>query len=244
MGIRTTHSEFGGRAKFGVNTVGGDDEDKVGHGTHVAGIIGGSTFGVAKKTTLISVIVTSPNAGGTWASVVAGVDWIVADYQNKGKPKSIANISLGGGGNLSIDNAVAQAIEGGIVFTLAAGNSNDDACKYSPGRVTTALTAAATNSADTRAYFSNWGSCVDLFAPGLNITSAWHLSDTANITLSGSSFSAPHLAGAIALYLGHITTSPTPKEIHEWINKQATYDIVIDPRTSPNRLLYSPTEDQ
>jgi len=243
-GIWITHKEFEGRASFGTNTVGdGVTSDANGHGTQVAGIVGGATYGVAKKTTLISVIVISASGSNTWSTVIVGLQWVVEDFQRRGKPKSVANMSLGGGRSPSADAAIAQAIEAGIHFAIAAGNLNDDACTISPSRVTTALVAGATNIVDARASFSNWGPCVDLFAPGVNITSAWIGNNTAIRTSSGTSFSAPHVAGAIALHLGHIPTYPTTKEVHDWFNKHATTDVVSDPRNSPNRFLYSPIED-
>jgi len=244
-GIRTTHNEFEGRAHFGTNTIGdGNTEDQNGHGTHVAGTIGGVTYGVAKKTTLISVIVLNGDGSGTVSSVSAGIDWVASDYESRGKPKSVANLSLGLNGiSYTVDNAVSEAINAGVNFAIAAGNSNSNACNYSPARVAAALTVGATSSNDYRASFSNVGSCVDLFAPGDSITSAWKDSDTSVATLSGTSMASPHVAGAVALHLGHITTSPSTQEIHNWFNDHATYDVVTDANTSPNRFLYSPPED-
>jgi subtilisin family serine protease len=243
-GILTTHTEYAGRAFYGSNYVGdGNTGDGNGHGTHVAGTIGGNIYGLAKKTTLVSVIVLNSSGSGSWTGVVSGVQWTVEDRIRRGSPKSVANMSLGGGATPTADAAVAAAIEAGVNYAIAAGNSNADACNYSPARVTTALTVGATTNTDARASFSNFGTCVDIFAPGNAITSAWIGSNTATSTISGTSMAAPHVAGAVALHLGHITTTENTKETHDWINNVATYDVVTNPSTTPNRFLYSPIAD-
>ncbi|MET9802807.1 S8 family peptidase [Streptomyces sp. NPDC006368] len=241
-GIRTSHSEFGGRAVVGTDTVGGgqNGQDCQGHGTHVAGTVGGKTYGVAKAAKLIAVRVLDCNGSGTTAGVIAGVDWVTA---NAVKP-AVANMSLGGGANTSLDNAVKRSIASGVSYAIAAGNGNilglpENACNTSPARVPEAITVGATDSADKRASFSNYGTCLDLFAPGVNVTSSWKDSDTATKTISGTSMAAPHTAGVAALYLAaHPTASPA--QVRDALVNNATTGKVQNPLTgSPNRLLYS-----
>ncbi|MEV4949721.1 S8 family peptidase [Streptomyces sp. NPDC053755] len=241
-GIRTSHSEFGGRATVGTDTVGGgqNGQDCQGHGTHVAGTVGGAKYGVAKAAKLVAVRVLDCNGSGTTAGVIAGVDWVTA---NAVKP-AVANMSLGGGAATSLDDAVRRSIASGVSYAVAAGNGNflglpAKACNYSPARVAEAITVGATDSADKRASFSNYGTCVDLFAPGVSITSAWKDSDTATNTISGTSMAAPHTAGVAALYLsGHPTA--TPAQVRDALVANATSGKVQDARTgSPNKLLHS-----
>jgi subtilisin family serine protease len=241
-GIRTSHSEFGGRASVGRDTVGGgqNGQDCNGHGTHVAGTVGGKTYGVAKGVKLIAVRVLDCQGSGTTAGVIAGVDWVTA---NAKKP-AVANMSLGGGANTSLDNAVKKSIASGISYAIAAGNGNilglpQNACNYSPARVPEAITVGATDSSDRRASFSNYGTCLDLFAPGVNITSSWKDSDTATNTISGTSMATPHTVGVAALYLSTHATA-TPAQVRDALVNGATNGKVQDPRTgSPNKLLYS-----
>ncbi|MEO3973957.1 S8 family serine peptidase [Streptomyces sp. CAU 1734] len=241
-GIRTSHSEFGGRATVGTDTVGGgqNGQDCQGHGTHVAGTVGGRTYGVAKNVNLIAVRVLNCQGSGTNAGVIAGVDWVTA---NARKP-AVANMSLGGGANTTLDNAVKRSIASGVSYAVAAGNGNifgqpQNACSYSPARVPEAITVGATDSADRRASFSNFGTCLDLFAPGVSVTSAWLTNDTATNTISGTSMAAPHTAGVAAL---HLASNPaaSPAQVRDAIVNGATSGKVTDPRTgSPNKLLYS-----
>ncbi|MFC4609575.1 S8 family peptidase [Streptomyces maoxianensis] len=241
-GIRTSHSEFGGRASVGTDIVGGgqNGQDCQGHGTHVAGTVGGKTYGVAKGVKLIAVRVLDCNGSGSTAGVIAGVDWVTANAQ---KP-AVANMSLGGGANTSLDNAVKKSIASGVSYSVAAGNGNilglpANACNYSPARVPEAITVGATDSTDRRASFSNYGTCLDLFAPGVNITSAWKDGDTATNTISGTSMAAPHTAGVAALYLSTHATA-TPAQVRDAVVNNATSGKVQDPRTgSPNKLLHS-----
>lgn len=241
-GIRTSHSEFGGRASVGTDTVGGgqNGQDCNGHGTHVAGTVGGKTYGVAKGVKLIAVRVLDCQGSGTTAGVIAGVDWVTA---NAKKP-AVANMSLGGGANTSLDNAVKKSIASGVSYAIAAGNGNilglpQNACNYSPARVPEAITVGATDSSDRRASFSNYGTCLDLFAPGVNITSSWKDSDTATNTISGTSMATPHTVGVAALYLSTHATA-TPAQVRDALVNGATNGKVQDPRTgSPNKLLYS-----
>jgi len=236
-GIRYTHNEFGGRALFGFDTFGGDGSDCHGHGTHVAGTVGGTVYGVAKGTTLFAVRVLNCNGSGTTSGVIAGVDWV---RLNAIKP-AVANMSLGGGASTSLDNAVSNAIASGITFAVAAGNSNANACNYSPARVVTALTVGSTTSSDSRSSFSNFGSCLDLFAPGSGITSAWSTSNTATNTISGTSMASPHVAGVAALYLSISGNSgASPATVASAIVNNATTGVVGNAGSgSPNRLLYS-----
>lgn len=235
-GIRFSHTEFGGRATSGYDFVDNDTNasDCNGHGTHVAGTVGGATYGVAKAVSLVAVRVLNCSGSGTTSGVVAGIDWVTKNH----KAKAVANMSLGGGPSTTLDTAVKNSIAGGVVYAIAAGNSNRDACRYSPARVPEAITVGATTSSDARASYSNYGTCLDLFAPGSSITSAWYTSDTATNTISGTSMATPHVTGVAALYLeGH---TATPLEVRNAIVTNATAGVVGNPgRGSPNLLLYS-----
>jgi subtilisin family serine protease len=242
-GIRTSHSEFGGRASVGTDTVGGgqNGQDCQGHGTHVAGTVGGRTYGVAKSVNLVAVRVLDCDGSGTTAGVIAGVDWVTA---NARKP-AVANMSLGGSASASLDDAVKKSIASGVSYSVAAGNGLPvvglpaNACNYSPARVPEAITVGATDSTDRRASFSNYGRCLDLFAPGVDITSAWKDDDTATSTISGTSMAAPHTAGAAALYLSSHPTA-TPAQVRDALVTGATSGKVVNPMWgSPNKLLYS-----
>ncbi|MGW4029173.1 S8 family peptidase [Streptomyces sp. NPDC004838] len=241
-GIRTSHTEFGGRASVGTDTVGGgqNGQDCQGHGTHVAGTVGGKTYGVAKNTRLIAVRVLDCRGSGSTAGVIAGVDWVTANVR---KP-AVANMSLGGSTNASLDSAVRRSIGAGISYAVAAGNGNflgqpQNACGFSPARVPEAITVGATDSADRRASFSNFGTCLDLFAPGVGITSAWRTNDTATSTISGTSMASPHTAGVAALHLAR-NPNATPAQVRDALVGNATDGRVTDPRAgSPNKLLYS-----
>jgi subtilisin family serine protease len=198
-GIRSTHSQFGGRVSldFTAFSDGYGASDCNGHGTHVAGTIGGSTYGVAKGVSLHAIRVLNCSGSGTTSGVISGVDWVTANHI---KP-AVANMSLGGGANSALDAAVEASIAAGVVYVVAAGNNNADACSYSPARTPNALTVGASTSSDARASYSNYGSCLDLFAPGSDITSAYKDSDTSTASMSGTSMASPHVAGAVALHL-------------------------------------------
>ncbi|MBQ1023152.1 S8 family peptidase [Micromonospora sp. C95] len=238
-GIRTTHSDFGGRATWGTNTVDSNNTDCNGHGTHVAGTVGGSAYGVAKATRLVAVKVLNCSGSGTNAGVIAGIDWVTA---NAVKP-AVANMSLGGGANTSVDNAVVNSINSGVTYAVAAGNGNalgqrQNACNYSPARAAPAITVGATQSNDAAASFSNYGTCVDILAPGVSITSAWHTNDTATNTISGTSMASPHVAGAAALVLS-ANPSWSPQQVRDYLVTNSTPNVISNVGSgTPNQLLY------
>lgn len=237
-GITVGHQQFGGRASYGYDAVDGDNvaQDGNGHGTFVAGVAVGSTYGVAKSANVVGVRVLDNNGSGTTAGVIAGVDWVTA---NAVRGRSVANLSLGGGASTTLDAAVRRSIAAGIPYTIAAGNSGVNAANTSPARVTEGLTVGATGNTDARASWSNYGSVLDLFAPGVSITSAWRTSNTATYTGSGTSFSAPHVAGAVALYLA-ANPGASVSAVNSAIIDSATTGKVTSPGSgSPNRLLYT-----
>ncbi|MFY1618573.1 S8 family peptidase [Micromonospora sp. WMMD736] len=235
-GIRFSHNDFGGRATSGYDAVdGGSADDCNGHGTHVAGTVGGSTYGVAKGVQLVGVRVLNCSGSGTNAGVIAGVDWVTA---NAIKP-AVANMSLGGGANTSLDNAVRNSIASGVTYGLAAGNdSGANACNTSPARTTEAITVGSTTSSDARSSFSNIGTCLDIFAPGSSITSAWYTSNTATNTISGTSMATPHVVGAAAL-VASANPSWTPAQVRNQLVSNATPNVISNAGSgSPNLLLY------
>jgi hypothetical protein len=238
-GIRYTHSDFGTRATFGFDAFGGDGNDCNGHGTHVAGTVGGAVYGVAKAVTLKAVRVLDCNGSGTTSGVIAGVDWVTANHVQP----AVANMSLGGGASTSLDTAVSNSINAGVTYAVAAGNGDrlgrqQDACNYSPARVPTAITIGATTSSDAKTSWSNYGNCVDWFAPGASITSAWYTSNTATNTISGTSMAAPHVAGAAALYLV-ANAGSTPQQVRDGLYALTTKNTVTSSSTTNNHLLYT-----
>jgi subtilisin family serine protease len=245
-GIRITHTDFGGRAVWGHNAVDTNNTDCHGHGTHVAGTTGGGAYGVAKGVALVAVKVLNCSGSGTTAQVVGGINFVTSDH-DPGE-LAIANMSLGGGVDTAIDNAVTASIADGVTYAIAAGNSNANACNFSPARVPAAITLGASDINDARASFSNFGTCLDLFAPGVNITSAWATSDTATNTISGTSMASPHAAGAAALIL---SANPgfTPQQVRDAMVAAAVPNKITSPGTgSPNLLLQvgpaaPPTQD-
>lgn len=240
-GIRVSHTQFGGRALNGYDAVDGSlpAADCNGHGTHVAGTVGGSTYGVAKGVTLYAVRVLDCAGSGTTSGVIAGINWVAGQKRLNSTIPMVANMSLGGSASSTLDNAIQTAINAGVTFAIAAGNSNANACNYSPARLSAAITVGATTSTDVRASYSNYGTCLDLFAPGSSITSAWYSSDTATAVLSGTSMATPHVAGVVALYLqGH--TTATPAAVVSALISNATPSKVTSAGTgSPNRLLFT-----
>jgi subtilisin family serine protease len=228
-GINASHAEFGGRARNVYDAFGGTGTDCNGHGTHVAGTVGSATYGVAKGVQLRGVRVLDCNGSGSWSGVIAGIDWV---RMNAVKP-AVANLSLGGGANSSVDTAATNLANSGVTLAVAAGNSNANACNYSPARASAVLTIAASDSADNRASFSNYGSCVELYAPGVNILSVGG-------TMSGTSMAAPHVAGCAAKYKGTYGDASTAT-VNSWIINNATVGVIKgNPTGTPNRLLYCP----
>jgi len=233
-GINYSHTDFSGRASFGFDAFGGDGADCDGHGTHVAGTVGGDTWGVAKNVDLVAVRVLDCNGSGTLSGVIAGIDWVT----DTASGASVANMSLGGGFSSSLNTAVSNSVAAGITYAVAAGNSDADACNFSPASTAEAITVGSTTSSDARSSFSNYGSCVDIFAPGSGITSAWVGSNSATRTISGTSMASPHVAGAAALYLQN-NASATPAEVYTALFNNSTKDIVTNSNTEDNHLLYT-----
>lgn len=237
-GIRTSHQQFGGRAVAVFDSFGGNGQDCQGHGTHVAGIVGGSTYGVAKGASLYAVRVLDCGGFGSASTIAAGVNWVTSNHINP----AVANMSLRLFGiSEFLDSAVRGSIASGVTYVLAAGNENDNASNYSPPRVAEGITVGATDISDTRAWFSNYGPVLDVFAPGVDIPSAWIGSDTDAVALSGTSMAAPHVAGVAALYLQNHRDANSfhPAVVHQMIQSNASFGRVINPVTSPNWLLYS-----
>ncbi len=238
-GVLSTHTEFGGRVLSGFSSVSDSNgtEDCNGHGTHVAGTVGGSNYGVAPGVAIVPVRVLDCSGSGSTSAVIAGIDWVIANHV-AGTP-AVANMSLGGGRSSALDIAVQSAVADGVVFVVAAGNSTANACQSSPAGEPLAITVGATTSADARSSFSNYGSCVDVFAPGSSITSAWYTSTTASNTISGTSMASPHVAGVAALGL-EIAPNSSVAQISEWITSTATQGVISDAGSgSPNLLVYS-----
>ena len=235
-GIRSTHREVSGRVLAGATAIGDGRgaQDCNGHGTHVAGTIGGATYGVAKAVSLVPVRVLDCNGSGSTSGVIAGINWVTTDHA-AGQP-AVANMSLGGGASAALDQAVDASIADGVTYAIAAGNSNADACNYSPARTAAAITVGATTSTDGRASFSNYGACVDLFAPGQNITSAWATSNNATKTISGTSMATPHVAGVAALILSRYPTED-PATLRNGLVLDASANVLTDLGTGSHNLL-------
>ena len=234
-GLQANHTQFGGRAANVYDAFGGNGNDCHGHGTHVGGTIGSSTYGVAKAVRLRGVRVLNCSGSGTTSGIIAGVDWV---RQNRVNP-AVANMSLGGGYSSSLNTAVSNLSNSGVFVAVAAGNSNANACNYSPASASVAFTVAASTSTDAKASYSNYGSCVDAYAPGSSITSTWINGGTN--TISGTSMAAPHVAGVAALYkatYGNVASST----IDSWIKNNATANVISgNVSGTPNRLLFKST---
>jgi subtilisin family serine protease len=241
-GILFSHSEFGGRAVTGVDEVtpGGTAADCNGHGTHVSGTVGGSTYGVAKGVSLVAVRVLDCGGSGSISGVTAGIDWVTTNHHSP----AVANMSLGGGQSAALDQAVTNSINSGVTYAIAAGNGDifgnaQNACTTSPADVPAAITVSATDNTDTKASWANTGTCVDIFAPGVNITSSWYTSATATNTISGTSMATPHVTGAAALFL-ETNPAAAPATVASALTSNATAGAVKSPGTgSPNLLLYT-----
>ena len=236
-GLRADHVEFAGRVLAGYSAIadGNGTNDCNGHGTHVAGTIGGSTWGIAKAVKLVPVRVLDCAGSGTLSGVIAGIDWVAGSMLRP----AVANLSLGSSKSSTVNASVAGAFNKGVTMVVAAGNSNADACLYSPSSEPTAITVGATTSGDARATYSNYGTCVDIFAPGSSITSAWPTSTTATNILSGTSMASPHVAGIAALAL-NANPQATPAAVTQFITANATVNRLSSLGTgSPNKLVYS-----
>ncbi|MFF8938076.1 S8 family serine peptidase [Streptomyces paradoxus] len=234
-GVRISHKDFAGRATSGFDAVDNDNDasDGNGHGTHVAGTIAGTAHGVAKKAKIVAVRVLDDNGSGTTEQVIAGIDWVAKNHQGP----SVANMSLGGGADPAIDEAVKKAIAAGVTFGVAAGNDSADAGQGSPARVAEAITVASSTKDDKQSDFSNFGSVVDIYAPGSDVTSAWNDSDEGTKTISGTSMATPHVVGAAAVYLaGH--KDATPDQVAKALTDGATPDKISNPsQGTANKLL-------
>ena len=236
-GILASHNDFGGRVLSGYTAIsdGRGSSDCNGHGTHVAGTIGGATWGVAKGVRLVPVRVFGCTGGSANSTIIAGIDWVRA---NRVLP-AVANMSLGGGASSATDTAVNNLINSGVTVVVAAGNDNADACNYSPARVANAITVGSTTSTDARSSFSNFGSCVNIFAPGSAIMSTWYTSNSATNSISGTSMASPHVAGAAVLVLA-ADNAASPATVRSRIyNKVSTNKLTDIGTGSPNRLLYT-----
>ena len=236
-GIYTSHSQFGGRASNVYDALGGSGSDCNGHGTHVAGTIGGSTYGLAKSVRLRGVRVLNCSGSGSYSGIIAGVDYV---RNNRVNP-AVANLSLGGGYSSALNTAVTNLSNSGVFVAVAAGNSNANACNYSPASASVVTTVASSTKTDAKSSFSNYGSCVDIYAPGSSVLSAWIGSTSATNTISGTSMASPHVAGVAALYKATYGNAAS-STIDSWLKNNATLSkITGNPSGTPNRLLYKST---
>lgn len=238
-GIRTTHKEFGGRAVWGANFINGSpDTDEVGHGTHVAGIIGGKTYGVAKGCKIIAVKVLDKNGLGTMSGILQGLQWAVNDAKKRGiTKKAVINASIGGSYTEIGNDAVKAATKLGITCVTSAGNEADDAANYSPSSAPSAITVGSIDSAGYRSIWSNYGALVDIFAPGSDILSAGHLGDTDSLYMSGTSMAAPHVAGLAAYFMAKEGLRGSTAVTNRII--AAAYPVVGLAMGSPERVAYN-----
>ncbi|EME38356.1 subtilisin-like protein [Dothistroma septosporum NZE10] len=240
-GIFVDHSDFGGRARMGANFVEGESStDGNGHGTHCAGTTGSNTYGVAKEAKIIGVKVLGSDGSGTNSDVIAGIQWAVNNANSSGRTgRSVISMSLGGQFDQTSNNAVAQAVAAGVFVAVAAGNDGRNAANYSPASESSACTVGATDIDDNRASFSNFGSILDIFAPGVNIQSTWIGSSTATNTISGTSMATPHIAG-LAAYLIALEGPRSPSALCSRIQALSTKNVVVSPGSgSPNCLAYN-----
>lgn len=239
-GIRTTHSEFAGRAVWGANFISGSpNTDENGHGTHVSGTIAGKTFGVAKSATVVAVKVLDKTGSGTMSGIILGLNWVVNDAKSRSTAsKAVVNMSVGGAYTASVNTAVQAATDAGITIVVAAGNNGDDAGNYSPSSAPSAITVGAVDPTNYRTWFSNYGSLVDIFAPGSGILSSWYLSDTSSRYLAGTSMASPHVAGLAAYFIvsGKLSGSTA---VTNRILSAADVNVVGDAAGSANRVAYN-----
>lgn len=236
-GIRTAHNDFGGRASNVFDAFGGNGQDCNGHGTHVAGTVGGATWGVAKGVRLRGLRVLNCSGSGTWSGIIAGMDWV----RNNHIDPAVANMSLGGGYSSSVNTAANNLANAGVFVAVASGNSNANACNYSPASASAVTSVNSSTSTDAKSSFSNYGSCTHLYAPGSSIRSAWHTSNTATNTISGTSMASPHVAGVAALYKATFGNAGS-STIRTWlINNSTTGVISGNPSGTANRLLFKST---
>jgi subtilisin family serine protease len=234
-GIQANHPQFGTRASAVYDYAGGSGADCNGHGTHVAGTIGSTTYGVAKGVLLRGVRVLDCNGSGSTSAIVAGIDWVRVNAIHP----AVANMSLGGGLSSTLNTAATNLANSGVFLAVAAGNENQNACNVSPASASGTLTVAASTSTDAKASYSNWGGCVDVYAPGSSITSTWINSGTN--TISGTSMASPHAAGVGALYKGAFGDAASSTVV-SWIINNATTNVISgNPSGTPNRLLYKST---
>jgi subtilisin family serine protease len=233
-GILTAHTQFGGRAAVAYDALGGNGQDCNGHGTHVAGTIGSTSYGVASQVRLRAVRVLNCTGSGTTSAIIAAIDWVRLNRTNP----AVANLSLGGGFSSAMNTAVNNLANSGVFVSVGAGGESFSACNVSPASAASAMTVAASTSTDARASYSNYGSCVDIYAPGSSIISTWHTSTTATNTISGTSMAAPHAAGVAARYKATYGNAATAT-IDSWIKNRATLNVITgNPTGTPNRLLY------
>ncbi|KAI8867459.1 putative serine proteinase, precursor [Ramicandelaber brevisporus] len=242
-GIRISHQDFGGRASWGANFVSdGQDSDQKGHGTHVAGTIAGRTYGVAKNAEVVAVKVLNAKGSGTNSGVITGINWVIQQHNsgNGGRKGTVINMSLGGGKSDIVNSATEAAVGAGVHVAVAAGNSATDACNKSPASAKGVLSVAASDVNDNLADFSNYGSCTNVIAPGVDVLSAWFTSDTATNTISGTSMATPGVAGVAAYFLSLSSTSMTPAALIQKIQSSATQGAISNVSNgTPNLLLYN-----
>ncbi|KAL7748823.1 hypothetical protein RI367_005736 [Sorochytrium milnesiophthora] len=237
-GIYTQHTEFGGRAKMGTSFVAEQTGDQNGHGTHVAGTVGGITYGVAKSVNIISVKALNADGSGPWSGIIAALNWIVNTAKQTKRP-SVVNISISGPVSGPLNAAVNAAVSAGVHVVVAAGNKGDDSCSYSPSSASNAIVVGAVGNSDTRSSFSNYGNCVTIFGPGERIQSAGTSSPTASLLMSGTSMASPHVSGTLAVYLSQ-QPKLTPAQMKKLLLKEATLNVVHNARSANNMLFVDP----